>query len=134
MRFVKQFTRPDFRTWDFTRKLRVFFTMEQRKWINMSNLSNLLLEFNWVSVQNFNSLNVKSHLVLLWKFCKKNVHIWLKFYTAAGCDGRDKSQLCNTGAHKEYTHFCLSPELMWHSYIFSLCSCFDKAKYAWYKM
>ena len=35
--------------------------------------------------------------VQTWDFFLKNLHSWHKFYTTAGRDGRDKSQLCESG-------------------------------------
>ena len=66
------------------------------------------------------------NLVVLRKFCKKlcwvpgKIHSWHKFYTTAGHDGRDKSQLWrhhylvgpNNGYHHKRQIIIYSPKIM----------------------
>ena len=42
----------------------------------------------------FSSISEMAFKVQTWDFFLKNLHSWHKFYTTAGRDDRDKSQLC----------------------------------------
>ena len=97
MRFVKNFTQPGFQPKILHTKSACIATIKQYNCINIRNLGPFLFNYTkYVKIQQFKS---KITLVHLCKLCKKkccspeNLHSWHKFYTTAGRDGRDKSQL-----------------------------------------
>ena len=98
------------------------FTMNLRKCININNVA-LFFLLKSISMCKITAVsekksyyvcvklkNVKVDIMPISNICKKcvvfltNLHSWQEFYTTAGCNSRDKFQVCNYFV--SYGHVC----------------------------